>query len=81
MATQNRKAAFSIPSILAIVAAIGSFTAGAGWAFMLACVAIGFGIIGVVLSLSPSIRGGIISTIGIVAGALGIIASIFKIVF
>ena len=74
-ATQN---SFSIPSIIAVVAAIGSFMVGATWGLILALVAIAFGILGVVLSLSPVKRGGIASTVGIFAGAIGIIAALIK---
>ena len=72
------KAAFSIPSIIAVVAAFFSFTNGAFLGFLLAGVAIVAGIIGVLLSLSPSVRGGLMSFVGIVAGVVGIIAAIIK---
>ena len=78
MASEN-KAAFSIPSILAVIAAFFSFRAGAGFGFILACTAIGFGIFGFLLSLLPSVRGGIVSIIGILAGLIGIIAAVIKI--
>jgi len=78
MATRNQKAAFSIPSIIAVVAAIFSFSTGAFWGFILACVAIGFGILGLVLSISPKVRGGTTSFIGIAAGTIGIIAAVVK---
>lgn len=54
----NQKAAFSIPSILAVIAAYFSFTTGAFWGFVLAGIAIVLGLIGLLLSLSPSVRGG-----------------------
>lgn len=78
MASGNQKAAFSIPSIIAVIAAIFSFRLEAFGGFVLACVAIGFGLLGLLLSLSPSVRGGIISFVGIIAGLIGIIAAIFK---
>lgn len=51
---------------------------GAILGMVLAVVAIVFGILGVVLSLAPSRRGGIISTFGIGAGVIGIIAAVVK---
>ena len=69
---------FSLPSIIAVAAAIGSFMTGAMWGLVLAVVAIVFGILGVILSLSPAKRGGIASTFGIAAGAVGIIAALIK---
>ena len=72
------KAAFSIPSILAVVAAIFSFKVGAFFGFVLAGVAILMGVIGVVLSLSPGKRGGIFSVIGVLGGAVGIVAAVIK---
>ena len=72
--------AFSLPSIIAIVAAIASFFVGAGWGFTLAIVAIVAGLIGALLALSPSIRGGIISVFSVVAGVIGIVAAVIKLV-
>ena len=71
-------ASFSIPSIIALLAAIGSFMNGAILGMVLAVVAIVFGILGVVLSLAPAKRGGVISTLGIGAGVIGIIAAVVK---
>jgi hypothetical protein len=76
----EKPASFSIPSILAIVAAIGSFMTGAGWGMLLAIAAIILGGIGVLLSLSPRVRGGVISAFSIVAGAIGIIAAVIKLI-
>jgi hypothetical protein len=76
--TPSTRASFSIPSIIAIFAAIGSFMNGATLGLLLAIVAIFFGIVGVVLSLSPSKRGGVISTFGIGAGLVGIVAAVIK---
>lgn len=72
------KASFSIPSILAVVAAIFSFTQNPFIGLILAVTAILLGVVGIILSLSPSIRGGITSTISIVAGLIGIVAAIIK---
>lgn len=76
--TSSGRASFSIPSIIALLAAIGSFMNGAILGMILAVVAIIFGILGVVLSLAPAKRGGVISTFGIVAGVIGIIAAVIK---
>jgi hypothetical protein len=73
-----RKAKFSVPSLIAIVAALLSFTTGAFWGFVLAVVAIVSGLIGVALSLSPTVRGGLISAFSLMAGSLGLIAALIK---
>lgn len=75
---QSSKAAFSIPSIIAILAAIFSFKVGAIGGLLLAGLAILSGIIGVLLSLSPRTRGGIFSMLGVVGGVIGIIAAVIK---
>jgi uncharacterized membrane protein HdeD (DUF308 family) len=72
--------AFSVPSLLAIVCAIGSFFADGGMAIFLAIAAIILGAVGIMLSLSPRTRGGVMSAFSIIAGALGIIAAIIKFV-
>jgi hypothetical protein len=72
---------YSLPSILAIVAAIASFFFGAGLGLLLAVAAIVLGVIGMLLAASPSIRGGIISIISVGAGLLGIIAAVLKLFF
>ncbi len=71
---------YSIPSILATVCAVGSFVSGAGFGFVLAIGAIVLGLVGVVFALSPRVRGGMLSAISILLGAVGIIAAIFKLV-
>lgn len=76
--SESSKAVFSIPSILAILAAIFSFKAGAFFGLLLAGIAIVFGVIGVLLALSPSRRGGIFSMLGVVGGLAGIIAAVIK---
>ena len=73
--------AFSIPSIIAIVAAIASFFFGAALGMILAIVAIVAGLIGVLMSLSPRVRGGMVSIFSIVAGAIGIVAAVIKLFF
>jgi len=76
--SDSNKAKFSIPSVLAIVAAIASFAVGATWGLLLAIAAIVLGIIGVLLSLSAKKRGGIVSFASVGAGLIGIIAAIIK---
>jgi len=73
-----QKATFSIPSIIAVIAAILSFNVGAFFGFVLAGVAILAGLIGILLSLSPSKRGGMASVLGVIGGAIGVIAAIIK---
>jgi len=75
---ETRQARFSIPSMIAIVAAILSFTTGAFWGFVLAMIAIVFGLIGVAFSLSPNVRGGFMSTLSLLAGGIGLIAAVIK---
>lgn len=75
---RSNKAAFSIPSIISIIAAIFSFRQGAFFGLVLAGVAILFGVIGLLLSLSPKTRGGIFSVLGVVGGGVGIVAAIIK---
>jgi len=73
---QSKK--FSIPSILALVTAILSFKAGAILGFILACAAILFGVLGIVLAAAPSVRGGLTSTLSLIAGGIGIVAAVIK---
>lgn len=75
--TTNR-ASFSIPSIIAIIAAIASFYVGAILGLLLAAVAFVFGAIGLVLALSPKTRGGIMSIIAVILSFIGVIAAIVK---
>lgn len=76
-AAQN-KPHFSIPSIIAVAAAIASFFVHAGTGFVLAIVAIIFGVFGFLLSFAPSVRGGIISVVSLILAAIGIIIAIIK---
>jgi hypothetical protein len=75
---ESKKAVFSIPSVISVIAAIFSFKMGAIMGLVLAGVAIVFGLIGLLLSLSPNKRGGIFSFLGIAGGALGVVAAIIK---
>ena len=77
---RRSRPAFSIPSILAAICAAASFGVGAGLGFVLAILAIILGGVGVMLALAPQTRGGIVSIISILAGALGIIAAVVKLV-
>ena len=77
-AQASGRAKFSIPSIIAIIAAFLSFTTGAIFGMILAIVAIIFGVFGMILALSPKVRGGIVSIFSLVAGLIGIIAAVFK---
>ncbi len=69
---------FSIPSLIAIGAAIASFYVGALGGFILAIVAVVFGLIGLLLSMAPSVRGGFISILSLFLAVIGIIAAIIK---
>jgi hypothetical protein len=71
---------YSVPSILAVIAAIGSFFVGAGWGFVLALCAMVLGLIGLVIAISPRVRGGFISLVSIIAGLIGILAAIVKLI-
>jgi hypothetical protein len=78
METGQTNPHFSLPSVIAIAAAIGSFFVGAFGGFVLSLVAIAFGIIGVILSLAPSVRGGFISILSLIVAAIGIIVAVIK---
>jgi hypothetical protein len=78
MLMETTRAHFSIPSIIAVVSALISFGAGPFWGFVLAMVAIVFGVLGVLLSMAPSVRGGLVSIISLVAGGLGIVIALIK---
>lgn len=73
------KAKFSIPSIIALIAGIGVFFAGNGFlVFLLAGLAILMGVLGMLISLSPRARGGIVSFFGVGAGLIGVIMAAVK---
>jgi uncharacterized membrane protein HdeD (DUF308 family) len=76
--SESSKPAFSIPAILAIIAAIASFFQGATFGLLLAVAAILLGSLGILLSLSVRKRGGIVSIFSVLAGLIGIIAAIIK---
>lgn len=74
----EKKSTFSIPSLLAIVAAILSFNFGAILGLLLAAVAFIFGTLGIVLALSPKTRGGALSILAVILSFIGVIAAIIK---
>ena len=70
---------FSLPSILAIVAAIGSFMVHTGtMTLLLAIAALVLGAIGVVIALLPGKRGGIISFLSIGLGAIAVLIALVR---
>ena len=77
-AIAQHKPHFSIPSIIAIAAAIATFFVRPGAGFALAIVAIIFGVFGFLLSFAPSIRGGLISVFSLILASIGIIVAIIK---
>ena len=78
MEIARTKPHFSIPSIIAIAAAIVSFFVSPASGFLLAMVAIGFGAFGFILALAPSIRGGIVSILSLFLAGIGIVVAIIK---
>lgn len=74
----KESASFSIPSLLAILAAILSFNVGAILGLLLAALAFIFGVLGVMLAFSPKTRGGAISILAVVLSFIGVIAAIIK---
>jgi hypothetical protein len=75
----------SAASLIAIVAAIGSFIlASRGREFLgifCALLALGAGLIGGFRALSPRVSGGILSILAVVLGAIGLIFSIVSLAF
>ena len=70
---------FSIASIVAIIAAIGSFFVSSGLlTIFLAVSAVVAGLIGVLFALRPDVRGGIVSTIAILLGLLAAVVGLFR---
>jgi hypothetical protein len=78
MSHDTPKAAFSIPSIISIIAVILSFKWGAILGMIMAGVAIVFGLLGILLSMSSAKRGGVLSVLGVMGGAIGVVAAIIK---
>ncbi|MFD2258120.1 hypothetical protein ACFSSA_15675 [Luteolibacter algae] len=75
---ESNKASFSIPSILAIIAAILSFKVGAIFGLILAALAFIFGAVGIVFALAPKVRGGGLSILAVILSFIGVIAAIIK---
>ena len=73
-----KKASFSLVSIIALLAAILSFNFGAALGLVFAAVAFIFGVIGMILALSPKTRGGILSILAVGLSFIGVIAAVIK---
>jgi hypothetical protein len=69
------QASFSIPSIIALIAALMSFFVGALGGVVLALIGFAFGMIGFLLSLSPSRRGGIVSILSMGIAMIAMVAA------
>ena len=78
MVTGETKPHFSLPSLIALAAAIASFFVTAAGGFILALIAIACGLIGVLLSFSPSVRGGLVSVMSLVIGTIAILVAVGK---
>jgi hypothetical protein len=74
----DHKTAFSIPSILAIIAAILSFSFGPILGLIFAALALIFGVMGIFLALAPRTRGGGLSILAVILSVIGVIAAIIK---
>ena len=81
METMQTKPHFSLPSLLAIGCAIASLFVGALGGFILALIAIFFGVIGFLISFSPSVRGGVVSIFSMLVGAVAIVIAVIKAFF
>ncbi len=78
METVQAKPHYSLPSLIALGCAVGSFFVGAAGGFILAIIAIVFGLIGLLLAMSPSVRGGLVSMASLALAVIGIIVAIAK---
>jgi len=78
MEVAQNKPHFSIPSLIAIAAAIASFFVSPGAGFLLAIVAIIFGVLGLLLAFAPSVRGGAVSILSMFLACIGIVAALIK---
>ncbi|HKJ64135.1 MAG TPA: hypothetical protein VJ969_01950 [Desulfopila sp.] len=70
MADQKAGSAATIALIAAIVSFILTFTGSPIWALVVALVAVGAGILGVLMAASPKIGGGLMSILAIILGVL-----------
>jgi hypothetical protein len=77
---RRERPSFSIPSILAGVCALLVFFTE-GFDPLLGIAAIVLGLIGAVVALAPSVRGGIVSIASIVIGLFAIVFSVFQVIF
>ena len=77
-AIAQNKPHFSIPSIIAIGSAIASLFVRPGTGIILAIVAIIFGVIGYLFTLSPSIRGGLTSILSFFLASIGIVIAVVR---
>lgn len=75
---EGSAATFSLPSILAVIAAVGSFFVGAFAGFLLALLAIVAAGIGIVVAMRPSRRGGFLSLAALMAGCVALVAAMIK---
>jgi hypothetical protein len=74
----SKQTSTSVASIIAILAAIFSFYAGAFFGLVLALIAFLFGIFGIVSALMPNVSGGLLSILAIILSFFGVIAAIIK---
>ncbi len=78
METGDARAYSSLASLLSVGLAVGSFYTGPAAGFMLALVAIAFGIVGMVLSQSPQERRTIVGMFALGLGILGILIALTR---
>jgi hypothetical protein len=81
LSTRPAGASYSVPSIIAIISAMAAWFVGAWFSILLAIVAVAAGAIGVVISIHPAKRGGVLSAVAIALGVLAILVGIIRIVF
>lgn len=75
-----QRASFSAFSIAAVICAVLSFVSGGWLGLLFAVLAIVAGGLGVMMALAPSVRGGLMSMFAALAGCLGIIVAIVRLV-
>jgi len=80
MADQKAGSAATIALIAAIVSFILTFTGSPVWALLVALLAVGAGILGVIIAASPKIGGGLMSIVAIVLGIVDIGIAVLGIV-
>ncbi|MEX1017067.1 MAG: hypothetical protein WDZ31_10010 [Phycisphaeraceae bacterium] len=76
----EREQRTGIAATISIIAAIGSYivtcTGHPIWGLVLAVVSIPVGVVGLVISASPKVAGGMISIAAIVLGVIGLVVAI-----